>query len=792
MPTWTAPTPYVVCELLEGKTLRSLIEDGSITPRKAIEYTKQIAAGLAAAHDKGITHRDVKPGNLFVTEDGRVKILDFGLAKRLPSTSPGASDSALATREKGAAITDAGTILGTVGYMAPEQVRGEDADARSDIFSLGTVLYEMLAGSRAFRGDSAVETMNAILKEDPPELTSQDVAPGVELVIRHCLEKRPGERFQSARDLAFHLDSLSTASGVSAVLPATGWTARRQLLPILVGLAVAILGGILATTVLDGEMPPPSFQQLTFRQGRIPAARFAPDGESIVYSAAWDGRPVAAFLTRPEDPESRSLELDNADLLDVSTSGEIALLLDPRGNRMFGQQGTLARASLSGSAAREVLEDVRDAAWMPSSDELVIVRSDGLRSRLEFPVGTILHEAPGTFASPRVSPAGDKIAFIHQPNLGDDGGSVTVVDLEGNVETLTQVWSSTQGLAWTPGGQEIWFGAAASGANRAIHAVTLSGRHRVVYSAPASLRLHDISKDGRVLVTRDVQRQEMIALAPGESRERNVSWLDWSLPIGLSADGKTVLFNEAGEGGGTEYSIYMRSTDGQSPAVRLTDGFGVGLSPDASSWVVVVSRGDHREMRLLPTGAGEPVTIDTEFETVATVLMFPDRDTMLLVGITDEQGPGVYEQPIEGGPPRRLTPSTIFRFGSGAGRPRFAIDAKGEAIIAQGSEGPWLIYPLDGGDPHPIEAMTSTDIPLYWSKDHRYVYAVDGFMLPVDIWRVDLETARRQLWRRVQPLQSAGTGSLGNILLVAEAEAEAYVAVYSRVLSELYLVDGLH
>ena len=788
------PTPYVVCELLEGKTLRSLIADGSITPRKAIEYTKQTATGLAAAHDKGITHRDLKPDNLFVTEDGRVKILDFGLAKVRPLTSDASPDSAMATREMGAVIaasrTEAGTILGTIGYMAPEQVRGQSADPRSDIFSLGTILYEMLTGRRAFRGDSSVETMNAILKEDPPELTSEEVAPGVELVLRHCLEKSPGERFQSARDLAFHLDSVSTASGLKAVLPEPGWIARRQPWPILVALALAAVAGVVVATSLDQNVPAaPSFQQLTFRQGAIPAARFAPDGETIVYSAAWDGRPVAAFLTRPEDPESRSLELDNADLLDVSTSGEIALLLDPQGNRMFGQQGTLARASLSGSATREVLEDVVDAAWMPSSDELVIVRFDGLRSRLELPAGTILHEAPGTFANPRVSPAGDKIALIHHPVLGDDGGSIAVVDLEGNVNSLTEVWSSTQGLAWTPGGEEIWFGAARSGANRAIHAVTLSGRHRVVYSAPASLRLHDISKDGRVLVTRDVQRQEMIALAPGEPRERNVSWLDWSLPIGLSGDGKTLLFNEAGEGGGTEYSVYMRSTDGQSPAIRLGDGFGVGMSPDGS-WAVVVSRGDRSAMRLLPTGAGEPVNINTEFKTVARALAFPDRDIVLVVGITDEYGPGVYEQPIEGGPPRPLTAPATFLSGSAAGPPRLAIDANGETIIARGSEVPWMIYPLDGGNPRPIEAMTSTDIPLYWSKDHRYVYTADGFTLPMDIWRVDLETARRQLWRRVQPVQSAGTGLRGNILLVAEAEA--YVAAYSRVLSELHLVDGLY
>ena len=784
------PIPYVVCELLEGKTLRSLIAEGSITTRKAIEYTKQIAAGLAAAHDKGITHRDVKPDNVFVTEDGRVKILDFGLAKRLPSTSAGSLDSALATREMGAVNTDAGTILGTVGYMAPEQVRGSDADARSDIFSLGTVLYEMLAGRRAFRGDSAVETMNAILKEDPPELTSQEVAPGVELVIRHCLEKRPGERFQSARDLAFHLDSLSTASGVGAVLPETGWIARRQLWPILVGLTVALVGGVLATTGLDEEMPPPSFQQLTFRKGGIPAARFAADGESIVYSAAWDGSHVETFITRPDGPESRRLEHDNADLLDVSSSGEIALLLEPRGNRMFGQQGTLARSSLSGSATREVLEDVADAAWMPSQDELVIVRWEaGGSSRLEFPVGTILHQASGRIASPRVSPNGESIAFIHHPFLGDDGGSVAVSDLDGNVESLSEGWSTIQGLAWTPGGDEIWFAASSTSASRALHAVTLGGEHRVLYAAPTALRLHDISKQGRVLVTRDVQGQEMVALAPGESRARDVSFLDWSIATALSDDGKTLLFNEGGVGGGLEYSVYKRSTDGRTPAVRLSDGLGIGLSADAS-WAVVVSRGERNQLRLVPTGAGEPKTITTEI--VRSLAAFPRADgkSMLVIGGTEEYGLGVFEQPSDGGPPRPITPPSVLEPRAPVLRPRAVIAPERDMVIAAGSDVPWMIYAADGADPRPIDALTTMDIPLYWSKDRRYVYVVESFEPPADIWEVDIDTGQRQLWRQVQPLNPAGVGSLSNIILVAEADA--YVAYYLRVLSQLYLVDGLH
>src|SRR5450759_2649666 len=202
--------PYVVSELLEGETLRAALAGGRLSPRKAIDYALQMAHGLAAAHEKGIVHRDLKPENLFVTKDGRVKILDFGLAK-LTHIDSNPEATSLPTADGG---TEPGVVLGTLGYMSPEQVNGKPADARSAIFSFGAILYEMLSGRRAFHGDSAADTMSAILREDPPDLslTSQNLPPGLERIVRHCLEKNPEQRFQSARDLAFDLESLSGLS----------------------------------------------------------------------------------------------------------------------------------------------------------------------------------------------------------------------------------------------------------------------------------------------------------------------------------------------------------------------------------------------------------------------------------------------------------------------------------------------------------------------------------------------------------------------------------------------------
>ena len=283
---------FAVTELVDGDTLEDLIASGNVPQRKAVDYCRQIANGLAAAHDKGVVHRDVKPANVIVNREGRVKILDFGLAKlELVSADTEAPTMAAAS----GAGTAPGAVLGTVGYMAPEQVRGLEADHRADIFSLGAILYELLSGQRAFRAESAVEIMSAILKEDPPELSSagEHLPAGLEGVIQHCLEKNPEERFQSARDLAFALDSISRASHsglrvVEADLPRQKrrlswiWAAGLALIASLVGVGVG--------SWLMGSQPevPPTFQKLSFRRGAISTGRFVPDSQAVIYgSTTW-------------------------------------------------------------------------------------------------------------------------------------------------------------------------------------------------------------------------------------------------------------------------------------------------------------------------------------------------------------------------------------------------------------------------------------------------------------------------------------------------------------------------
>ncbi|MDQ5858235.1 MAG: protein kinase, partial [Acidobacteriota bacterium] len=431
--------PYVVTELLEGETLRSRLSGGALAPRRAIDYALQIAHGLAAAHEKGIVHRDLKPENLFVTKDGRVKILDFGLAKL---TQP--EDSGLQTNLPTAtAGTEPGVVLGTLGYMSPEQVRGRGADARSDIFSFGAILYEMLSGKRAFHGDSAADTMSAILREDPPDLsaTNQSINPGLDRVVRHCLEKNPEERFHSAHDLAFDLETLSGLSGATAGERAV--VGRRPAwkvgpLVALAALVVTAAAGLLSGKFLLGDKPtdPPSFERLTFRRGNILTARFAPDGETVVFGAAWGGNPAEIFSTHAGSPEYRSLSLRNADVLAISSTGELAVSLREKFLNNPTGVGKLARVPLAGGVPREVLEDVEAADWTPDGKDLLVVRFVKAHSRIEFPIGKVLYESARQIARPRFSPDGKLIAFLQ----ADRGGrKVMVVDRKGAAKALSKV-----------------------------------------------------------------------------------------------------------------------------------------------------------------------------------------------------------------------------------------------------------------------------------------------------------------------------------------------------------------
>jgi serine/threonine protein kinase/Tol biopolymer transport system component len=770
-------SPYVVTELLEGESLRERINGVALPPRKAIDYAGQVARGLAAAHDRGIVHRDLKPDNLFVTRDGRVKILDFGLAK-LKGIEALTDRETRAAGERGDPGTGAGTVLGTVGYMSPEQVRAQPVDHRSDIFSFGAVLYEMLSGRRAFRGASAVETMNAILKEDPPDLsdTNRTLPPALDRIVGHCLEKNPEERFQSARDIAFDLEALSGQSSLSVSRPAVA-RPSRWLKPVAVGLAAALAVGAAFLAGRRGtKAPVPEFKPLTFRRGTIDAARFAPDGRTVIYQARWEGNPPEIFSTQPGSPESRSLDLPDTLMSGVSSSGELAV-----GLRRPGRPGrTLARMPLGGGAPRDVLENANAADWGPDGSSFVVVRRSGSRLRLEFPIGKVLLESSANIVGARVSPDGRLVAFTEHPILGDARGDVAVVDLAGKKTVLAPGWEDLGGLAWSADGREVWFTASNSGANRTLHAVSLSGRQRVVSRLPGNMVLMDVARDGRVLVSHGANHPVIMALVPGATKERDLTWLDYSVATDLSPDGTMLLFSEQGLAGGPQYAVYMRGTDG-GPAVRLGKGNAQTFSPDGK-WALAIDLATPSQLVLLPTGAGEPRPLPRHgIQDYQGAWWMPDGKGVMFGGTEAGRGSRLYVQDLDGGPPRPVTPEGIIAIDR-------VVSPDGRYVVA-GNDLEGHIYPVAGGEPRPLPGFEPGDVAIHWAGDGQSVFVRKLFEVPAKVWRLDLATGRRVLWKELGPADLAGVRGITAIVISPDTRWYAYT--YSSRLSNLYLVEGL-
>src|SRR6266540_276238 len=367
-------TVWIAMELVEGRTVRDLLASGPLPARRALEIGTQVAEGLAAAHAAGIVHRDLKPENLILSRDGYVKILDFGLAK-LAERGMAAAEGP--TVSAGAPGTEPGTVMGTVGYMSPEQAAGQPLDFRSDQFSLGSILYEMATGQRAFQRKTGVETLAAILREEPKPIAEVNPTTPAPLrwTIERCLAKEPDERYASTKDLARDLksvrDHLAETSAATLTAAAPARSRRGWVLP---AAAALVLGAVLGAAVLrklGGAEPAsqPAFRQVTFRRGTVYGARFAPDGRTIVYSAAWDGKPAELYATQADSPESRPLGLPSATLVGVSSSSELAVLLRRRFLLGFESAGTLARVPLNGGAPRELADDVTDADWSPDGHE---------------------------------------------------------------------------------------------------------------------------------------------------------------------------------------------------------------------------------------------------------------------------------------------------------------------------------------------------------------------------------------------------------------------------------------
>jgi len=781
-------TPYVVTELVEGETLRQAIALGPLPARKAIEYGVQLARGLAAAHERGIVHRDLKPENVIVGPDGQVKILDFGLARVVPFEI-GQQNCPTAVP-----ATAPGTLLGTVGYLSPEQARGSSAiDHRSDLFSLGCVLYEMLAGHSPFGKDTPVETLSAILGEDPPPLPAARAPAGLERVIQRCLEKAPGERFQSARDVAFALEAVSGSSvGHEAAAVASARRRPRWFGPL--ALAVLLLAA-LASFVAGIKLAPrdrtplPRFTRLTFERGTIRSARFSPDGATVVYGAAWRGEPLRVFVTRGDDVASQRLNLDPGGLLSISSSGALAVSLGCTFTKWLAD-GTLARVPLLGSTPRPLAEHVRDADWIPGEDNMVVVRRVDGRDRLEFPLDHPVYDTNGYVSHPRVSPDGTLVAFLDHPLYGDDRGFVAVVDRSKHFRRLTHEYQGLEGLAWSPDGREIWFSGTESGTHYGMDAVAVTGgsgpgKVRPVYEAPSWMQLLDVRRSGEALVAISHFSGTVQGRGPRDAFERDLTLGGVPVARALSPDG-TLVAAAILDAGTTDYYAYVRPVDGGRP-VPMGHGVPQDISPD-DKWLLTITPSQPPKLLLMPVGPGDSRSVVVPGLTPVAARFFPNGTDIFVAGTrADGQQEWLRVRLADGHQETIVRPRDLEVAFEYSGRAEVSPD--GEELAYAQPGGAVLAVPLGGGAPRVLLEPGSGETFLNWSADSGHVFVAAWQGNRGRVFRVTLQSGRRELMQEMSVTDPAGALTTPNVFI--SRSGNAYVYSFMRVVGDLYLVEGL-
>jgi eukaryotic-like serine/threonine-protein kinase len=781
-------SPYIVSELLEGSTLRDRLREGPLPMRKVVDYALQIARGLAAAHDRGIVHRDLKPDNVFITNDGRAKILDFGLAK-LTRQETGVEDLTRTIQ------SEPGMILGTVGYMSPEQVRGKDADPRSDLFSFGAVLYEMVSGLRAFKGDSSADILSAILKEEPPDLVeiNASVSPALDRIVRHCLEKNPAERFQSAHDLAFDLETLSSISRSSKELPLPPPKTRVWLWPAVIALLLVATGVAFLAGHARRATVTPEFHQLTYRSGTIYGARFTNDGNSILYSAAWEASPIELYTSRSDSVEARSLAPKTL-VAAISSKNQLAVLLEPQvisAGSVPIAEGTLALLPLEGGAPRPVLQHVNYADWTPDGSQLAVIRTaeDTTLSRniLQFPVDTTIYTPPrGWISHVRFSPDGKYLAFQEHVPAGDDG-KLIVVDRSGKKIAESPHYDSINSLAWASN-EEVWFTGSPGADSRSLRAMNLRGQVRDIYRAPEDLTIYDVAADGRLLLTGDSSRLLLIGGQAG-SPDKDLTWLGWSLAAAISDDGSTVLFSESGPAVGGNAAVYIRKLDSGSPAaLQLGGGLPTDISPDGN-WVATLDFNVPPNIVLLPTGVGKPVQLTSNgWEYNRIMHWMPDSGGLLvnavqpghkarvyLIDVKTKQIQPVLPEGVRGGTP---SPDGKLLLGND-GNARKIYNLKGEVVTTLAQVGQGGAAPLQ---------LTLGDVVDRWTADGKSLFVWNYAGVP-RLDRLEIATGKRV------PVYSVLLPNTSGIVTFTfcrtSKDGKAHVCSASRLLNDLFVVNGL-
>jgi len=786
---------YIATEFVDGVTLRQHMQAGQMSLEEVLTIAVQVASALQAAHAAGIAHRDIKPENIMIRSDGYIKVLDFGLAKLTENELSPAS-----------AETNPGVVMGTPRYMSPEQARGLEVDLRTDIFSLGTVIYELVTGKLPFEGETTSDVIAALIKDEPePMLTSvPDLPAEFERVVSKALVKDRGLRYQTVGEFSSALqglkdkiklgalvhtndDSLNahTIKTRTATVPqakqktdrvslSKGWT-----LTIVLGLIVIV--GVIA--VLSFGPRSPSLKEritaessLTNRIGFVSAARFAPDGKRVVYSAGFDGKPLELFYNNGEAAESRSAGIESASLKSVSRSGKIAVLVKFELNWSDGFNGILQILPAGGGHPETIIEGVDDAAFAPDGNTFAIVRSVYGEQQLEYPAGNVLYKSPGWMSYPRFSPKGDKIAFFEHP-LGDYSGSIAVFDLALRQKMdISTDWQALKGLAWHPKTGEIWFGGSKESKTGSINAVSLSGQLRMkLYAVPSqNSRVEDISDDGRMLIIQGTNQTTMITLQGKSETEAVDSRFAWSTSADISADGKTLLFYQWGYEGrdGSDVSgVYLQRLGNFEP-VKLGSGKALALSPDEKWALALQPTKTQPQLILLSTSGGQPRPLSNPgIREYHYASFFPDGKQILFTGLEagDEALIRSFVQDVSTGNVRSLTEE---------GTTALRISPDGKRVITLQPDRTFYITGLDGGEPKEIPGLEPDDEPIQWSDDGRAVFVKAAGDFATKLYRVDLATGQRREWRDIDPPNKVGHVGLevnpGGILITPDGKVCVY------------------
>jgi Tol biopolymer transport system component len=781
---------YIVMELIEGTTLRHLLRRGALPLKRALQVASQLADALSKAHDVGIVHRDLKPENVMVTTEGHVKIVDFGLAKL---TEP----AVLGARSADATITEhsaRGILIGTVGYMSPEQASGASADFRADHFAFGAILYELATGARAFQRTTSVETLSMIISGEPERPLAINPALPLPLVwvIERCLSKDPADRYASTRDLARDVQTLRDHAAQLEPqnrLPLTGARRRGALRAAGAIAAAAVLGASATAAYLAlrsgpvgavATSPMAVFKQLTFGLGYVEEARFAPDGQTVLYTAAWNDAPLRLFETRPSGPESRPLGPVSAGLAGVSSRGELALI--QRCRLHWGEcEGTLAVMPLGGGAPRQLLEDVVEATWSPDGSSLAAIHVLDGEYRVEFPIGNALYSSAARLTGLAFSPRGDRLAFIEYSVLSEEGGFLKIVDLQGRVTPVSGAWKTIRNVVWDPDGEQIWVAASENSRTCSLYAVSLSGTRRLLLHTPGSISLFDVHRDRRALLAHGLPRSHMVWF--GDKESRDLAWLDWSTVADLSSDGRTVLFYEWGQAVGATPIVYVRNIDG-SDAVRLGEGTALALSPDGRQ-ALALREGTTPQLVLLPTGAGEGRALPAEGLTdFYWARWFPDGRRVLVVGSGVDGVPSSYIQDTDSGRLTRIAEQGMLAS---------LVAPDGRRVLVSDPLAGHLVWPLDGGQPQAVDGIDRLDKPIQWSADGKFLYVRGSDDSALRIDRLDLTTGQRQPWKELAPRDQRGVIGIatGRGELAMSPDGKHFVFTYWTAQRNLFLVAGL-